>query len=245
MTFRQTTLLSKNNHKTVKGEKMGYITYIMYLSPYTDNSRGINLCPFATAGCSGACLFKSGFGGVYRAVQEGRRNKTEWYLADRKGFLAQLDKEIGKLVKKHEGTDKIVTFRLNGTSDIMWENIKVRDGKNFFELYPNVQFYDYTKIPNRFKKPLPSNYHLTFSRSETNHDVAMKLLGKGVNVAMVFDEVPTEYEGYPVVVGDETDLRFLDGKGVIVGLKYKNQAGTGANNKIAFTTGFAISLKTK
>lgn len=243
MSFRKSTLLTKNNHKTIKGEKLGYITYILYMSPYTDNSKGINVCPFASKGCSAACLFKSGFGGMYDKVQEGRRNKTEWYLEDRKSFMEQIDKEVAAAIKRHP--DKVVTFRLNGTSDIRYEKIKVRDGKNIFELYPDVQFYDYTKVPNRFDKPLPVNYHLTFSRSEENHKVAMKLLGKGVNVAIVFDEVPAEYEGFKVISGDDTDLRFLDDRGVIVGLKYKNQTGKGADNKLAFTTGFAISLKTK
>jgi hypothetical protein len=180
---------------------------------------------------------------MYERVQEGRRNKTEWYLADRKSFMERIDKEIGMNIKKH--SDKVVTFRLNGTSDIRYEKIKVREGKNIFELYPEVQFYDYTKIPNRFDKPLPPNYHLTFSRSEENHEVAMKLLSKGVNVAMVFDEVPVEYMGYKVISGDDTDLRFLDERGVIVGLRYKNQTGKGADNKTAFKTGFAISLTGK
>lgn len=137
----------------------------------------------------------------------------------------------------------IVTFRLNGTSDIRWEKIKVRDGKNLFELYPDVQFYDYTKNPKRFDGSMPKNYHLTFSRSETNHATAIELLRGGNNVAMVFDKVPETYEGFKVVSGDETDLRFLDEKGVIVGLKYKNQTGKGVDNTIAFKTGFAISLK--
>lgn len=245
--YRKTTLLTWNNHKTVKGEKikgengLPYKTYILYMSPYTQNSKGVNLCPHASAGCSAACLFKSGFGGMYSAVEQGRINKTEWYLTNREEFMNALDKEIAAAIKRHEGK-AIVTFRLNGTSDIRWEKIKVREGKNLFELYPNVQFYDYTKNPKRFDVSLPANYHLTFSRSETNHKEAMKLLAKGHNVAMVFDKVPETFEGYTVVNGDETDLRFKDAKGVIVGLKYKKLTGKGVDNKLAFTTGFAISV---
>jgi len=241
MSYYKSTLLTRNNHKTIKGEKLGYITYIMYMSPYTQNSKGVNLCPHASAGCSAACLFKSGFGGMYSAVEQGRINKTEWYLTNREEFMNALDKEIAAAIKRHEGK-AIVTFRLNGTSDIRWEKIKVREGKNLFELYPNVQFYDYTKNPKRFDVLLPANYHLTFSRSETNHKEAMKLLAKGHNVAMVFDKVPETFEGYTVVNGDETDLRFKDAKGVIVGLKYKKLTGKGVDNKLAFTTGFAISV---
>ncbi len=243
MSYIKTVLLGKNNHKTIKGEKYGYITYIMYMSPYTDNSKGINICPHASKGCAGACLFKSGFGGMYDKVQEGRRNKTEWYLSNREEFMLQLVKEIGKLEKKHSGGKDTLCIRLNGTSDIRWEKIKVIDGKNIFEIFPDVIFYDYTKNPNRFDGSMPSNYHLTFSRSEENHFIAMELLSKGNNVAIVFDNVPNEFEGYRVINGDESDLRFLDDKGVIVGLKYKFQTGKGADNSTAFKTGFAISCK--
>lgn len=241
MSYKQSTLLTTNNHKTIKGEKLGYITYIMYMSPYTQNSKDINLCPHASAGCAAACLFKSGFGGMYSTVQNGRINKTEWYLANREEFMLKLDKEIAAAIKRHKD-NAIPVFRLNGTSDIRWEKIKVREGKNIFELYPDVQFYDYTKNPLRFTGKLPANYHLTFSRSETNGKEALKILAKGYNVAFVFNKVPEKYMGYKVISGDETDLRFLDPKGVIVGLKYKNQTGKNADNKEAFINGFAISL---
>lgn len=244
MTYRKTTLLTKNNHKTIKGEKLGYVTYIMYMSPYTDNSKGINLCPHASKGCAASCLFKSGFGGIYDKVQEGRRNKSEWFIANRSEFMLQLVTEITKAIKRHDGKDK-VTFRLNGTSDIRWEKIKVLDGKTIFELFPDVQFYDYTKNPKRFDGSMPSNYHLTFSRSETNHKKAMELLAKGYNVAMVFNKLPIEFEGYKVIVGDETDLRFLDESGVIVGLTYKVNTGNGGaeRNAESRTSGFVINVK--
>lgn len=244
MSYYKSTLLTTNNHKTIKGAKLGYITYIMYMSPFTDNSKGINLCPHASEGCSKACLFSSGFGGMYDGVKEGRKNKTEWYLANRGEFMLQIDTEISKAVTKHK--DKaIVTIRLNGTSDIRWEKIKVREGKNIFELYPSVQFYDYTKNPLRFKGDLPSNYHLTFSRSEINDKDAVNILKKGYNVAVVFKgDLPNNYFGYKVINGDETDLRFLDEKNVIVGLKFKNITGKngGEINKYAKESGFVVGV---
>jgi hypothetical protein len=231
MSFKKTKLLSTINAKTVKGEKLGYITYIMYLSPFTDNSKGINLCPHASAGCAKACLFGSG-AARFDAVQAGKRNKTEYFLADRTAFLEQLDLEVSKAEKKHLGTDLIPVFRLNGTSDIAWEKFKIRDGKNIFELHPNVQFYDYTKNPVRMRKVQPSNYHLTFSMSEDNKDVTMELLSEGKNVAIVFgvrdeNNLPETYKGYKVINGDESDLRFTDENNVIVGLKYKMLTGKG------------------
>jgi hypothetical protein len=156
--------------------------------------------------------------------------------------MLKLDKEIAYAIRKHDGK-AIPVFRLNGTSDIRYEKIKVRDNKNIFELYPDVQFYDYTKNPERFKGVLPNNYHLTFSRSETNHDIAMKLLDNGYNVAMVFNNIPMEYKGYKVISGDNDDLTFLKPKGVILGLNYKNNTGKSSElaNKFARESGFVIT----
>jgi len=247
MEIKRKPLLSTNNTKTMKGEKLGYMTYILYMSPFTDNSKGINVCSHATKGCAEACLVGSGFGGMYVNVKEGRRNKTEYFLSSRLEFLNQLKNEIGKAYLKNK--DKaIITIRLNGTSDIPYEKFKVFEGKNIFEIYPNIQFYDYTKNHLRFEKELPKNYHLTFSRSEKNHDKAIEILNKGFNVAMVFDKIPTTFEGFKVISGDETDLRFKDekgkkGKGVIIGLKYKKMTGKGADNTLAFSSGFAIKVE--
>jgi hypothetical protein len=235
-------LLTSNNAKTVKGEKKNYKTFIMYLSPFTLNSKGVNLCPMASEGCANACLFESGFGGMYQNVKNGRMEKTEFYLSNRIGFLDKLVDEITKLEAKYKDSEYTLAIRLNGTSDISFEKQITSNGKTIFDTFPNVQFYDYTKNYTRFKKALPSNYHLTFSRSEINHEIAMDILSKGHNVAMVFNKLPETYNGYKVVNGDETDLRFLDEKNVIVGLKYKKITGKGGaeKNKEALSSGFVL-----
>jgi len=222
--YKAKNLLSTNNSKTIKGEKLGYTTYILYLAPHTQNSRGVNLCSHASPGCAKACLFHSG-AARFDNVQNGKLNKTEWYLDNRTEFMEKLDAEITviKNKAKHQTSENIPVVRLNGTSDIPFEKFKIRDGKNIFELHPTIQFYDYTKNHIRFEKVLPTNYHLTFSLSETNKDKSFELLSKGANVAIVFgikkeSELPKTYKGYTVVNGDETDLRFLDAKNVIVGL---------------------------
>lgn len=246
MSIIRKPLLSTNNVKTMKGEKLGYKTYIMYLSPFTQNSKGINLCSHASKGCAEACLFGSGFGGMYSNVEQGRIRKTEYFLSNRIEFMFQLKSEIEKAIRINK--DKaIVTFRLNGTSDLPFEKYRVFEGdKNIFELFSDVQFYDYTKNHLRMTKELPKNYHLTFSRSETNEIKALELLNAGYNVAMVFDALPETYKGFKVVNGDLDDLRFKDEKNVIVGLKYKKMTGKGADNSLAFTSGFAIqTLPTK
>ncbi len=195
----------------------------------------------ATKGCSEACLYTSGHGAMAN-VQKGRTNRTELFLKNRALFLRMLYSEIAQISVKHEIEGGKFVIRLNGTSDISWEKFIIKDGKNIFQLFPNVQFYDYTKNYLRFKNELPKNYRLIFSRSETNEVIAMELLKKGINVAVVFDSIPKLYNGFKVVNGDESDLRHKDPKGVIVGLKYKKITTKGANNNAAFVNGFAIKM---
>jgi len=239
-------LLSTNNTKTMKGEKLGYVTYILYMSPFKANSKRINVCTHASAGCANSCLVGSGFGGIYTSVMAGRVKKTEYFLESRIEFLNQIKDEVTKAIKKHEGK-AIPVFRLNGTSDLSYENYKVFEGKNIFEVFPDVQFYDYTKNHTRFDKVLPSNYHLTFSRSETNHAKAIEMLKRGISVAIVFDKLPSSYEGFEVINADNDDLRFLDSKGVVCGLKYKKMTGKGGGQKNidAMLNGFVIMTQPK
>jgi hypothetical protein len=236
-------LLGTKNTKTVKGEKYGWLTHIMYLAPFTQNATGKNICSHASSGCVEACLFGAGRGGMYTSVEQARINKTNYLLADRPKFFAQLVNEIEKLVAKNKNSKDKLCVRLNGTSDLAWEKFKVKDGKTIMELFPEVQFYDYTKNHLRFTRTLPANYHLTFSRSESNEEHVENILAMGYSVAVVFDELPETYKGYKVINGDESDLRFKDEKNVVVGLKYKKMTGKGADNKKAFASGFALRKK--
>ena len=234
-------LLTTNNVKTIKGEKKGYKTYILYMTPNTQNSKGINLCPFASKGCIKSCLVSSGFGGMFSHINAVRMAKTEFYLNDRNGFLFQLKSEIEKISKKHSGEK--IAIRLNGTTDISFEKFKVFDGKNIFEHFSDVQFYDYTKNWKRFDKVLLKNYYLLFSRSETNESKCLELLEKNINVAIVFDKLPETYNGFKVLNGDGDDLRFLDKRGYIIGLKYKKITSKGAPeiNRDALENGFVVT----
>jgi hypothetical protein len=254
-------LLSTINSKTTKGEKLGYTTYIMYMAPHTQNSKGVNLCKKASKGCAAACLFGSG-AARFDAVQQGKINKTEYFIHDRKAFMLQLAVEITKIQAKHK---KIVgeksnskrpvykkfAIRLNGTADIPWERLKIRDNKNIFELFPDIQFYDYTKLDERFGNVImPKNYHLTFSRSEENDKESLDILNRGYNVAYVFgvrdvQNLPKTYKGFKVINGDESDLRFLDEQNVIVGLKYKFLTGKGTagkNQKMLDNNDFLVDI---
>jgi hypothetical protein len=212
-------LLTFSNRKTVKGEKHGCLTAIMHLAPF--NLSGKNVCSHASAGCAKACLNTAGFG-RYANVQNARIARTQFFFENRAAFMAQLENEIAAFVRKAKRKDMIPCVRLNGTSDLPWENYGI------MEKFPNVQFYDYTKVPSRFigerKASMPSNYHLTFSRSESNEQTAKLISNLGHNVAVVFENLPKKFWGKRVVNGDNTDLRFLDGRNVIVGLTIKGRA---------------------
>ena len=209
-----------NNAKTVKGQKKGYKTAILYLAPSTQS--GFNVCPQASKGCKKACLYTAGHG-AFSNVQQGRINKTRWYIQERDTFMTQLRKEITNHIKNCSNKGFIPCIRLNGTSDISFENTGI------FEEFPNVQFYDYTKIYKRALKfvngQYPSNYHLTYSLNEDNYKEAFDILFKGGNISAVFrKDLPETYKGYKVINADETDLRFTDDNNVICGLMAKGQA---------------------
>ena len=212
-------LLTLGNTKTVKGEAMGYQTYIMHLAPSTLS--GYNTCPMASNGCASACLNTAGRG-RFTATQEARVRKTKFFFEDRDTFMSQLVKDIEAAIRKAAREGMTPVFRLNGTSDIRWETVPVGGFRNIMEMFSNVTFYDYTKLQNR--RDIPSNYHLTFSRSEENYAAVDMMMTAGYNVAIVFNELPAVYNGYKVIDGTETDLRFLDEQGVVVGLLAKGRA---------------------
>jgi len=213
------SLLSTSNTKTVKGEAVGYSTGILHLAPW--KLSGYNVCPNASAGCAAACLNTAGRGQM-TSVQEARIRKTKLFFEDRAKFMQILEKDIDLHIKSSIKRGMIPCIRLNGTSDIPWERFVVRDDKNIMELFPQIQFYDYTKRTSRHS--IPANYHLTFSLAENNHAEALQMLKRGVNVAAVFRQPPDIFWEHPVIDGDETDLRFLDPSVCVVGLKAKGKA---------------------
>jgi hypothetical protein len=231
-------LLSTGNPKILKGEAKGFMTYILHLAP-ADVS-GYNTCPKATAGCKAACLNTAGRGGMFKrgettnVIQEARKRKTRMFFENRENFLVTLKADIRKAIKQAEKKGLIPVFRLNGTSDIAWEKYGV------IQEFPNIQFYDYTKMLNRKVKAL-ANYHLTFSAADGNDADVDKAIEQGYNVATVFGikktlPMPEAYKGLPVFNGDESDLRFLDPKGVVVGLYAKGKAKKDTSGFVKYPT---------
>jgi hypothetical protein len=231
-------LLSIGNPKILKGMKQGYMTYILHLAP-ADVS-GYNTCPKATAGCKTACLNTAGRGGMFKkgettnVIQQARIRKTKMFFEDRENFLAILKDDIRKAIKQATKKGLIPVFRLNGTSDIAWEKYGV------IQEFPNVQFYDYTKILGRKVNGL-ANYQLTFSAADGNDLDVRRAIKEGYNVATVFgikksQPMPETYEGMPVFNGDDSDLRFLDPKGVVVGLYAKGKAKKDTSGFVKYPT---------
>jgi hypothetical protein len=241
-------LLSTGNPKVLKGLKEGFNTYILHLAP-ADLS-GFNTCPKATAGCKAACLNTAGRGGMFKKgestniIQEARIRKTAFFFEERAGFMEWLVADIKLAIKQSAKKGLIPVFRLNGTSDLSWEKYEViRDGKlyrNIFTAFPDVQFYDYTKVLGRKVADI-KNYHLTFSAADGNDNDVVKAIQQDYNVATVFGikktlPMPETYNGLPVFNGDESDLRFLDPKGVVVGLYAKGKAKKDTSGFVKYPT---------
>ena len=239
-----------SNAKGVKGEAIGFLTGMLYLSP-ADLS-GYQVCPMALiAQCKAPCLNTAGLGGVYTSIQRSRIAKTRRFFEDRDAFLADIVYSIRKLVKaarkrhirnkgRFTGRYHIPLVRLNGTSDIRWELIPVTiDGvrhPNLMEAFPSVQFYDYSKLVNR--RNLPANYDITFSYSGVPafQKFVQKALDQKMRIAAVFRferDIPARFLGRKVIAGDASDVRSIEQRRALVALYAKGRA-------VADTSGFVV-----
>jgi len=210
------------NTKTAKNDLE---TFILYMAP-ADQVNGLNLCPFASPGCKASCLYSAGRG-KFSNVQASRINKSKFWGYNREAFYIQLANELLKIHDKAIKQNKQIAVRLNGTSDIDHLYLLERySGIDFLDqFYSSILFYDYTKNVNHISRYRNTSYKITFSRSETNEAEAKKVLKLGGNVAVVFsDQLPETWNGYQVINGDETDLRYFDPINVVVGLKAKGDA---------------------
>ena len=253
-------IFTTSSPKTIKGEKLGYLTAILYMAP-AQQSTIVNLCKFASPGCLIACLYTAGRG-KFTGTQISRINKTIWFVRFKAQFWTRAIKELNtKLKNKANRENLTLAVRFNGTSDQPIERIKIKgtnsdyDGLTILESFPDLQFYDYTKYPysERPNETIPSNYHLTYSYHEqTTPEQVKENLEHGRNVAVVMNvckvnnrkgcamtchcEFPKTWRGYDVVSGDESDIRFNDPTGVIIALHAKGEARTD-------TTGFVIHAR--
>jgi hypothetical protein len=222
--------LLATNTKLEKGASFGWRTLGLSLSPA--GKSGKQFCPHRSAGCEAACLDESGMG-IFPNVQEARLAKSRFFIDQRNTFLAQFNREIHNAERWSRKKEIPVAVRPNVLSDLPWHTLID------MEKFSTIQFYDYTPNLERMMQflrgELPKNYHLTFSRKENNQHKVHAVLAAGGNVAVAFNRLPETYLGLPVIDGDQSDLRFLDPKGVIVGLKAK---GKGKHD----TSGFVVQI---
>jgi hypothetical protein len=218
------------NAKTVKGQKEGFLTGILYMAPA--NLSGYNTCAMASiAKCDVACLNTAGLGGVYSSIQLARINKAKLFFEDRDLFMHNIVLDIKKLIKKAANKGFTPLVRLNGTSDIKWENVPLTvdgiDYPNIMSVFPDIQFYDYTKIANRSE--LPKNYDITFSYSGVlNYQKYVKIaMQNKMRIAVVFRSektIPKKFLGLECISGDNTDIRHIEAGNIIVALYAKGKA---------------------
>jgi hypothetical protein len=216
-----------SNAKTAKNRRK---SYILYLAPFTQNSRGINLCPKSSAGCVASCLFTAGRG-AFANVANARIRRTETMLSDRNLFTNNIIDEMNAYARKHARQE--VAIRLNGTSDVKLVEWAVATNRS---IESNIVFYDYTKIPSKAgERTLASGhrYVVTLSRSEVNESDVISHLNKGGIAAVVFNDLPDTWNGFKVYDGDSRDDLMLDIQGGVLGLKAKGKARKD-------TTGFVV-----
>jgi len=238
-----TKFFSTDSAKAIKADKYGWLNAINYMAPHDTAGVG-NLCPDASEGCKALCLgMYSGQAAMVsdlengtNVVRESRIAKSQYFMNERHAFMGEMADHIRAMIRKADREDKRLAVRPNGSSDIAFEYIKGYNGQTLPEQFPEIQFIDYTKNLKRILNPnRPSNYHLTFSLSETNMHEAIHVLANRKNVAVVFgDGLPDTFMGHRVIDGTEHDLRHLDPQPVIVGLDPKGKKAK------ADTSGFVV-----
>lgn len=229
-------VFSFDSPKAVKSLQYGWLNAIHYMAPHTLANVG-NLCPSSSAGCRHLCLGEhSGQAGMVarwnqlNSVRRSRRDKARLFMRARAAYMAHVVRSIELAEHKAQRLGLQLCVRMNGSTDIAWEGVACeRNGtryRNLMEAFPHLIFVDYTKLASRFARPLPKNYFLTFSRSESNEAQCRDLLAKGVNVAVVFagKDKPAQWNGFATIDGDQHDLRHFDPRatiGVVVALSPK------------------------
>lgn len=215
-----------NSTKHEKAYKYEELVYTIYLAPA--KMSGYEVCPMRTNECTLLCLNESGrnkMDAKENMINNSRIKKTKLFFEEREYFVNWMIDEIRAAKLKAQKMGYHFSVRLNNTSDISPESFYTTiEGKkiNVLQLFPDVQFYDYTKVPNRMKLRLKyPNYDLTFSFSGNNMDDCITMLDNNIRVAMVFEKVPESYMGFKVIDGDQYDMRYRDDNDVIVGLKFK------------------------
>lgn len=243
---------TKQSAKMRYSYENGVETYCVYLAP-ADMS-GHNVCPNSKF-CKQFCLNGSGQNKadiLYRGFDHSKINlsrikKTNLFFENKDLFMKLLVKEISKAQRHATKNGMGFAVRLNGTSDLNPEEFTL-EGKNILEIFPNVQFYDYTKVSTRFQlMGKYDNYDITYSFNGYNWPLCEKFLKEGGKVAVVFDgELPNTFHGFKVIDANGYDMRYLDPKGSVMGLHYHKTANDYKNGKFEKpNTKFVVDSKSE
>jgi len=218
----------ESNPKVAKNGKLDVLTAPLHLAPF--DLSGYQGCPQASAGCAAACLHTAGNPAYMAGKDASRKAKTRAYFEERAAFMAVLTFEIAALERKAKAQGMQAGIRLNATSDLPWERRRVDvDGAavGLMDLFPEVQFYDYTKVTKRAvawaEGKMPGNYHLTFSKNEGGN-VAIVCAPSVYKTAIATGRLPYPYDAPGAVDGDAHDYRPADPVGKIIALKAKGDA---------------------
>lgn len=261
-------LFSTDSAKAAKANGYGYLNAIHYMAPHDFGGAG-SVCSHATPDCIAECLgWFSGQAAMTadlengtNSVRESRKLKAQLFMRARPDYLNRLARDILAMERKARREGLQLCVRLNGSSDIAWERLRFdcdartiralekadRLGRLTYlsrvtlpELFPDIQFVDYTKNPGRMGKT-PSNLHLTLSYSGRNEAECVAALARGCNVAVIFgDGLPETWNGHAVIDGDLHDLRHLDPRGgVVVGLAPKGNKAKKSDSPF-IVRGYAI-----
>lgn len=209
-----------SNLKQAKlAKEFGYLVFNLSLAHASTS--GFDVCPFSTKACEEFCVGENG-NARFPTVPKARILKTRFFKLARPQFLDLLRDDINRANSEAERKSLTPVIRLDTFSDIMWERyLNLED-------WPATQFYDYSKIYWRLGET-PSNYHLTFSLSDSNRAEANLALARRFNVAVVFKtpDLPKTWNGRTVVNGDDHDFTFRHKPGrkfgKVIGLKAKGK----------------------
>jgi hypothetical protein len=154
-------------------------------------------------------------------INDCRITKTRLFFEDRQFFMHMMIAEIRSGITRARKLGYDFSVRLNNTSDISPLDFQL-NGVNILEMFPDIMFYDYTKVAARVElTKVYNNYDITFSYTGQNLTACQEMLLNKIKVAVVFKKVPATFMGYPVLNGDAYDMRYKDSVASIIGLKYK------------------------
>jgi hypothetical protein len=202
-----------------KFEKMNKKTqsYGLYLAPAT-MVNGLNTCR-GEGECAEGCI---AFTGNLSTTQS--QNKQYLFTVAlyhfTEMFLIEIVRAILEAAGRHVYLGEDIAIRLNSTSDLPF--YMVIDMEALCKDVQNLShFYDYTKIPNRWKQS-SDYYHLTYSISEKTAFTRSIDRFDRLSLVVTYKDKKRLLKEYPDVFvdGDKHDLRLFDeARYVLLGVK--------------------------